>query len=176
MRNLSNFSFKTSWWISIVSRFIYQFRFSYLEFSFWKSNVRKVYAVNKNTFDTQSGATRKTHLNELLNAIKELEKNIKTKIEDTILVPQSRALEEAIWSSQLIEPLTDALKCLICHGICVSPIKASPCCKHLLGCKFCIDNWNWPMCPHCRSEDYSRIEFSAFETVLEILHRNVYTS
>ena len=68
-------------------KIIYQFKFSYLEFSFWKSNERKVYAVNKNTFNTQSGATRKTHLNELLNAIKELEKNVKTKIEDTILVP-----------------------------------------------------------------------------------------
>ena len=55
-----------------------------------------MYAVNKNTFDTQLGATRKTHPNELLNAIKELEKNIKTKIEDSVLLPQSRALEEAI--------------------------------------------------------------------------------
>ena len=64
-----------------------------------------MYAVNKNTFDTQLGATRKTHPNELLNAIKELEKNIKTKIEGTSLLPQSRALEEAIWSSQLTGPL-----------------------------------------------------------------------
>ena len=43
-----------------------------------------MYAVNKNTFDTQLGTTRKTHPNELLNAIKKLEKNIKTKIEDNL--------------------------------------------------------------------------------------------
>ena len=61
MRNLSNFSFKTSWWISSVSRSIDQFKFSYWEFSFWKLNAQKVYSVNKNTFDTPSCAT-KTHL------------------------------------------------------------------------------------------------------------------
>ena len=134
-----------------------------------------MYAVNKNTFDTQLGATRKTHPNELLNAIKELEKNIKTKIEGTVLLPRSRALEEAIWSSQLIGPLKDALKCLICQGICVSPIKASLCCKQFLGCKSCVDNWDRPMCLHCRSEDYSTIEFTTFEAALEILNRNIYT-
>ena len=134
-----------------------------------------MYAVNKNTIGTQLGATRKTHPSELLNAIKELEKNIKIKIDDSVLLPQSRALEEAIWSSQLIGPLKDALKCLICQGICVSPIKASLCCKQFLGCKSCVDNWDRPMCPHCRSEDYSTIEFTAFEAVLESLHRNVYT-
>ena len=134
-----------------------------------------MYAVNKNTIGTQLGATRKTHPSELLNAIKELEKNIKTKIDDSVLLPQSRALEEAIWSSQLIGPLKDALKCLICQGICVSPIKASLCCKQFLGCESCVHNWDRPMCPHCRSEDYSTIEFTAFEAVLESLHRNVYT-
>ena len=134
-----------------------------------------MYAVNKSTSDTQLGATRKIHPKELLNAIKELDKNIKTKTEYSVLLPQSRALEEAIWSSQLIEPLKDALNCLICQRICVSPIKASLCCKQFLGCKSCVDNWDRPMCPHCRSEDYSTIEFTAFEAVLEILHRNVYT-
>ena len=69
----------------------------------------------------------------------------------------------------------DRTKCLICQGICVSPIKASLCCKQFLGCKSCVDNWDRPMCPHCRSEDYSTIEFTAFEAVLEILHRNFYT-
>ena len=134
-----------------------------------------MYAVNKSTSDTQLGATRKIHPKELLNAIKELDKNIKTKTEYSVLLPQSRALEEAIWSSQLIEPLKDALNCLICQRICVSPIKASLCCKQFLGCKSCVDNWDRPMCPHCRSKDYSTIEFTAFEAVLEILHRNVYT-
>ena len=134
-----------------------------------------MHAVNKNTFDTQLGTTRKTHPNELLNAIKKLAKNIKTKIEDSFLLSQSRALEEAIWSSQLIGPLKNALNCLICQRICVSPIKALLCCKQFLGCKSCVDNWNQPMCPHCRSEDYSTIKFTAFEAVLEILNRNVYT-
>ena len=106
---------------------------------------------------------------------KDLENNIKTKIEDSVLLPQSRALEEAIWSSQLIVPLEYALKCLICQGICVSPIKASLYCKQFLGCKSCVDNWNWPVCPHCWSEDYPTIEFTVSETILEILHRNVYT-
>ena len=134
-----------------------------------------MYAVNKSTSDTQLGATRKIHPKELLNAIKELDKNIKTKTEYSVLLPQSRALEEAIWSSQLIEPLKDALNCLICQRICVSPIKASLCCKQFLGCKSCVDNWDRPMCPHCQSEDYSTIEFTAFEAVWEILHWNVYT-
>ena len=92
----------------------------------------------------------------------------KKKIEDSVL-------EEAIWSSQLKGPLKDALKCLICLGICVSTIKASLCCKQFLGCKSCVDNRDRPMCLNCRSEDYSTIEFTAFEVVLEILHRNVYT-
>ena len=130
-----------------------------------------MYAVNKNIVDTELGATKKTHPNELLNAIKELDKNInnkKKKIEDSVL-------EEAIWSSQLKGPLKDALKCLICLGICVSTIKASLCCKQFLGCKSCVDNRDRPMCLNCRSEDYSTIEFTAFEVVLEILHRNVYT-
>ena len=134
-----------------------------------------MYTVNKSTSDTQLGATRKIHPKELLNAIKELDKNIKTKTEYSVLLPQSRALEEAIWSSQLIEPLKDALNCLICQRICVSPIKASLCCKQFLGCKSCVNNWDRPMCSHCRSEDYSTIEFTAFEAVLGILHRNVYT-
>ena len=49
-----------------------------------------MYAVNKNTIDTQLVATTKTHPNELLNARKELEKNIKAKIDDSVLLPQSR--------------------------------------------------------------------------------------
>ena len=106
---------------------------------------------------------------------KRTREKFKAKIGDSVLLPQSRALEEAIWSSQLIGPLKDALKCLICQGICVSPIKASLCCKQFLGCESCVDNWDRPMCPHCRSEDYSTIEFTAFEAVLESLHRNVYT-
>ena len=135
-----------------------------------------MYAVKKNTFDTQLGATRKTYPNEILNTIKDMRKiSKKKKIEDSVFLPQSRALEEAIWSSQLIVPLEYALKCLICQGICVSPIKASLYCKQFLGCKSCVDNWNWPVCPHCWSEDYPTIEFTVFETVLEILHRNVYT-
>ena len=113
------------------------------------------------------GATRKIHPKELLNAIKELEKNIKIKTEYSVLLPQSRALEEAIWSSQLIEPLKDALN--------MSPIKASLCCKQFLGWKICVNNWDRPMCPNGRSEDYSTIEFTAFDTVLETMHRNVYT-
>ena len=134
-----------------------------------------MYAVNKSTSDTQLGVTRKIHPKELLNAIKELDKNIKTKTEYSVLLPQSRALEEAIWSSQLIEPLKDALNCLICQRICVSPIKASLCCKQFLGWKFCVNNWDRPVCSNGRSEDYSTIEFTAFDTVLEILHRNVCT-
>ena len=125
----NQFSFETFSRISIVSRLIYQFKFSYIELSFWKSNARKVYSVNKHTFDTQSSATKKTHPNELLNAIKELDKNIKTKIKDNILVSQSRALREAIWSSQLVRPLKDILTRWICQGIYFSLITASLCCK-----------------------------------------------
>ena len=45
-------------------------------------------------------------------------------------------------------------------------MKAWICSKQLLGCKSCVSNLDQPMCPHCRSEDYSVIEFSIFKTVI----------
>ena len=129
-----------------------------------------MYAVNKNIVDTELGATRKTHPNELLKEMKELEKNMKKK---------KKNRRQCFGRSNMVLTVERATKgcskCLICQGICASPIKASLCCKEFLGCKSCVDNMDRPMCPHCRSEDYSTIEFTAFEAVLEILHRNVYT-
>ena len=90
---------------------IFLFRIQFLEVKCPKS----VRCQQKHLWHT-IWSTRKTHPNKLLN--------IKTKIEDSVFLPQSRVLEEAIWSSQLNGPLRDSLKCLICQEICVSPIKA----------------------------------------------------
>ena len=140
--------------------------FFYLDISFWKSTARKVFVVSKTSFDqasnnSTSGGTK----SQIENAIREVDR----KIENALIVTRTANLESAIWSTKLITPLQQLMKCLICQDTCSSPIYIGNCCKQILGCKGCVDGWRESYCPHCRSDDYEKLEMPVFEEILGIL-------
>lgn len=144
-----------------------------LEFSFWKSNARKVFAVSKSCFEaSQSDNRRPNPYLEVMSTLNQLETNIENTIQQNMILPRTSSLEEAIWSTQLIGPLKDCFKCLICRGTSVSPVVFSLCCKQILGCKSCNDEYNRTLCPHCREEDYEKVEVVLFENLLQIMQQN----
>jgi len=81
------------------------------------------------------------------------------------------SLQIAIKSTLLINPLKEAFKCLICHGIIqTSPTYFSTCCKQLIACSECIPRLGIE-CPHCRSEDFETIAVNTFDSVIATLGR-----
>ena len=84
---------------------------------------------------------------------------IKTVMERNTLIPNMTniaRLEQAIWSSSLIQPLKDAFFCMICRKLPTPPVVISFCCKIVIGCNSCLENYHDHSCPHCRTKDFSK--------------------
>ncbi|XP_057314337.1 uncharacterized protein LOC130655589 [Hydractinia symbiolongicarpus] len=75
-----------------------------------------------------------------------------------------------IKNNALIEPLKETFKCVVCQDISASPIAISMCCKQVLGCSTCVDQWTELRCPHCRNEFYETVTVNVFENILAILN------
>ena len=136
-------------------------------FKFWKIGSRKIFTISqdgkqrishKRTIFSESDSDedfepvkkRRTASQRILSEIKDIRKNVES------LLDISKKLKLPFG---LHKQLQDAFKCHIC---CCSPIKLpvifSRCCKQLLGCQLCVDQWYGGeegvtrSCPLCRSE------------------------
>ena len=132
-----------------------------LDYSYWKVNSRKVFAVPRDEVDKRtqhnSTTTRNNQHQEIMAAIADVQ----------------RTLNSTNYST-LIQPLKQALTCLVCRDLCTSPVIFGLCCRQVLGCRDCIAQYrvNEDACLHCRVLDFSTIEFTTFDEVLQILRQN----
>ena len=99
--------------------------------------------------------------------------DIRQQIERNMLLPNIEninGLENAIWSTRLVQPLMETFKCMICRDLSRSPVVIAECCKQILGCRQCLDSYNGLNCPHCRAENYLEVDVNAFNGLLTLLH------
>ena len=74
---------------------------------------------------------------------------------------------------QLGEVINRIFKCLVCFSLARSPVCIGNCCKQVLGCGNCLEQWfvNNTSCPHCRAdigiEDTNNLVTSAFGELLD---------
>ncbi|XP_057300950.1 uncharacterized protein LOC130635599 [Hydractinia symbiolongicarpus] len=131
--------------------------------TFWRCSARKIFAVKREefvgTFDRFTDGD---------NHVRESIDEIKTMLQENILLP--RDVGALLKSTLLIEPLKETFKCVVCQDISASPIAISMCCKQVLGCSTCVDQWTELRCPHCRNEFYETVTVNVFENILAILN------
>jgi len=70
----------------------------------------------------------------------------------------------------LLEPLREALRCLICRDTVLdpAPLHFALCCRQLIGCQGCVERLE-DECPHCRAENFRTIAITNFDFVQAIL-------
>ena len=127
---------------------------------FWKVGSRKIYAIKSSdlhplAIDDSSGSETEEPKpkrpvaakfnREILKEIKDLKESLLS-VNDTLSIPMG-----------LRQVLSEALKCQICHDIMKPPIIFGRCCKYIIGCRDCIDNYYGEegmgkTCPRCRSD------------------------
>ena len=77
-----------------------------------------------------------------------------------------------IQNVQLGEIINRVFKCLVCHSLATSPVCITQCCKQVLGCANCLQQWfvNNNSCPHCRAdiglEEMQTVVTGAFDEIL----------
>uniref|UniRef100_A0A7M5XEW9 RING-type domain-containing protein n=1 Tax=Clytia hemisphaerica TaxID=252671 RepID=A0A7M5XEW9_9CNID len=143
------------------------------DFTFWRSAARKIYAVQEEQFQRQptSTAQRASSDDNANREIIEKLDSMERTIERNSLIPNIRnisGLENAIWSTRLIEPVKETFRCVICRDISSSPIEISECCKQILGCSTCLHTYTGSSCPLCRSENFSKMRLNCFENLLRL--------
>lgn len=147
---------------------------SFVGVAFWKSPRRKIFAVSQRDLRDINKASRKSAVADLDSSDEEsdfansslpkkqkLEKRIDEIGEDVL------EIKETITEMLSLTPNTklpmgfqrlvrDAFKCQMCHSIPNPPLIVSKCCKQLLGCESCVNNWfggpdaMLKTCPLCR--------------------------
>lgn len=140
-------------------------------FQFWKANARKFYAIpDKDRQQSSRGQKKRQRMSDSTFETS----TIQGESEDVSHLKQLKDMMTAIKASNdtilqltkdskvplgLKKLLTDALKCHICQAVPFKPsIVMTKCCKSILGCESCVNNWySGPdaltkTCPRCRAE------------------------
>jgi len=86
-------------------------------------------------------------------------------MEDSIVITSCDGLRQALASSALIEPTKTVFHCMICMGICSSNVTIATCCKQIVGCSSCVEQWTNPRCPHCRSPEYATLQMAVLKNI-----------
>ena len=94
---------------------------------------------------------------------------------NTIMVSAIGGLQinRTIQNVQLCEVVNRIFKCLFCFSLAGSPVCIGNCCKQVLGCGNCLEQWfvNNTSSPHCRAdigiEDTNKLVTSAFDELLD---------
>jgi len=149
--------------------------------SFWRVNSRKVFAVKEQSLPipqeeegddvndvttNQPSVTLPSELMEVINGVKlTLERSIIVSAEEALNLPTNIA------DSRLGCQIKRTFNCLVCRHMSASNITMSMCCKQVLGCKTCIDQWfsNQESCPHCRDVNGKElsISFNCFSEIID---------
>ena len=78
-----------------------------------------------------------------------------------------------IQNVQLADVINRLFKCLICHSLTSGPVCIGNCCKQVLGCGDCLEQWfiNNNSCQHCRADNgnvgTNKVLTTAFDELLE---------
>ena len=145
--------------------------------TFWKSPRRKTYAVSRKDIEDSKPVSRKRHhsiiidsdedddfckpkLKESRNVEKKLNMlmcdvgELKSAVSDILTLSKETKIPLG-----LHRMLCDTLKCKICPSVPMTPpIIVSKCCKTVVGCEKCVNEWySGPdaltkTCPSCRAE------------------------
>ena len=138
---------------------------------FWKVGSRKIFAVHVRDLKKAGHYTpdsSSSDVDELQEppkkkfspvVVSDIDKNIRALKGqlDSLLVVQGTLKIPLSFRKLVVE----SFKCLICHNIMKPPIIFARCCKRLIGCEECVDEWyrggDNPQtlikyCPQCRTE------------------------
>jgi len=144
--------------------------------SFWRVNSRKVFAVKSQSIpktdeEVEEGEPSANQIqnvlpSEILEAIGEVKEKlnntvveaineVKEKLNNTVVLSAEEALSvpQVINDCRLGCSINRVFKCMVCHNLSSSNnVTISTCCKQVLGCKSCIDQWfrDEESCLHCR--------------------------
>ena len=123
---------------------------------FWKVGSRKIYAVHKEEIITHDNSSddinppKKRKSQEIIQEIKSLRQEISSLKSSHVIIPPSSSLYGHMYESFL---------CQICRvSPAHPPVIFTNCCKMIIGCKTCVDEWykngmNLARnCPLCRAE------------------------
>ena len=94
---------------------------------------------------------------------------------NTIMVSATGDLQisRAIQNVQLGDVVNRIFKCLVCFSLEQSPVCIDNCCKQILGCGNCLEQWfnNNTSCPHFQADigidKTNKVVTSAFEELLD---------
>ena len=82
------------------------------------------------------------------------------------------SLSRRITDTRLGSAFLDSFKYLVCHLLSQSLVTVSACCRQVLGCSTCINQWfeQNNRCLHCRAENAQerRIKLNCFLNVLRL--------
>jgi len=122
--------------------------------SFWKNNSRKVFAVKEKE----------------ISMINTQQESPETNLQ-SVMVGLNRIESKIDVYADLANVCSRVFQCLICLLPAGPDIVFGGCCKQLLGCEGCVQQWfdNNDSCLHCRSEDGSEriIKLNCFAEIIE---------
>ncbi|KAM3620374.1 uncharacterized protein V6R79_022236 [Siganus canaliculatus] len=153
--------------------------------AFWKQNTRKIVALTDSAYkDLQRRKKRrisvyeettKEKLEDLFMAAEELPAVTET-LRELVTYARSNKMATVALTEKDVTSVEATFKCVICRDPTRNPI-VDPCCRSLISCRECIDEWaaNEPSCPRCRDLDFAtnRFEITGMEDTVKILRDSI---
>ena len=114
-------------------------------------------------------------LGNLFEVVEAMKEKIDYMQQNTITLSMLGGMEitRCIQNVQLGDVINRIFKCMICHSLSSGPVSIGNCCRQVLGCADCLEQWfiNNNSCPHCRVDNANvgtnKILTTAFDELLE---------
>ena len=91
----------------------------------------------------------------------------------TLSVLGGREINRCIQNLELGDVVNRIFKCMICHSLSSGPVCIGNCCKQVLGCADCLEQWfiNNKLCRHCLANNgnvgTNKVLTTAFDKLLK---------
>ncbi|KAF1384195.1 hypothetical protein PFLUV_G00139810 [Perca fluviatilis] len=137
--------------------------------SFWKQNARKIVALCDSAYQElmrkkrrrTSGIDGQTvgWVEELVLAAVELPA-IPKALRDLGQYARANRVSTVALTGDQVATVRSTFQCLICRDVMENPVVA-PCCRSLVGCRVCVEQWttNSLHCPKCRDDSFQEKKF-----------------
>ena len=111
----------------------------------------------------------------MFEVVEAMKKKIDYMQQNTITLSMLGGMEinRCIQNVQLGDVINRIFKCMICLSLSSGPVCIGNCCKQVLGCGDCLEQWfiNNNSCPHCWADDgnvgTNKVLTTAFDELLE---------